>query len=76
MLRRYKVAHNGKTYVTRGTNAEHAFRRFANRPVFGQRTIIDSTEYRLEQFDADTRGNRWASFIKNGYRIICEIIDD
>ena len=76
-MKRYRIKLNGKEIVSRGEDAQNAFDRYANRLVFGGNTILHPTEYRLEQIDADTRGEKWASFwVKDESRAIVELIEN
>lgn len=50
-MNRYKITYNGKTVIRRGENAEDAIDRLCDQ--YGWRS-------KLNQYDADTRGQEWA----------------
>ena len=75
IMRRYKIQWNGRQIISRGCSGMDAFERFAARPVFGRGEILHPAEYRLEQIDADTRGEKWVSYrVRDAYRVICELV--
>ena len=57
---KYKIEYKGKYYYRNGNNCQEAFEKFANHSVFGQRNLIEN--YKLNQYDADTRGESWAQY--------------
>jgi len=59
-MKRYVINYKGKKYTSKGEDAVNAFSRFAERKVFGRRSWIENSK--LDQFDADTCGKKWAQF--------------
>ena len=55
-MKRYEVTYKGKKTIVRADDAVDAIERFCNRQFFGRRRIHD---WRVSQFDADTRGGIW-----------------
>ena len=75
IMRRYKIQWNGRQIISRGCSGMDAFERFAARPVFGRGEILHPAEYRLEQIDADTRGEKWVSYrVRDAHLVICELV--
>ena len=58
-MNKYEVKYNGTKFYYYGEDASDAMDKFANRKVFSHQLIFD---YRLMQYDADTRGKEWAQF--------------
>jgi hypothetical protein len=72
-MNRYAIKLDGKTTISCASNATEAFEAYANRRFFGN-SRLHHTEYRLEQYDADTRGVKWASYcIRGESRAIVEL---
>jgi hypothetical protein len=74
---KFKITYRGKEYTSRGENCEEAMERFAGRKVFGGGAWIG--KYLLVQYDADTRGHRWAEFVagwNSEYRVMVETATD
>ncbi|MDD5394958.1 MAG: hypothetical protein PHE17_18220 [Thiothrix sp.] len=57
---RYQITYKGKKYISIAEDAQAAFDKFANRKVYGENTLIGN--YSLKQYDANTRGKKWAQF--------------
>ena len=55
---------------SRGNNAEEAFSKYANRPVFGGNTIF--CNWRVKMIDADTYGEEWAEIIADNIRVFVD----
>lgn len=58
ILKRYVVNYKGKKYISKGESATEAFEKFANKPIFGCRQLIEN--HKLIQCDADTYGYMWS----------------
>jgi len=74
-MKTYKITYTnsaGKEVIakSRGENAEEAFEKYANRPVFGGNSIFFNT--RLKMYDADTRGDEWAQYIADDKMVLVE----
>jgi hypothetical protein len=58
-MNRYEITYKGKKHIYTGDNCEEAMSKFANRKVFGKNIIFD---YRIDLYDADTRGQIEAKY--------------
>ena len=70
---KYKLSFNGKEYRYNGKDCEEVISKFANRKVFGNPIVWD---YRIKQYDADTRGERWAVYHVNKEKSVLVEIDN
>jgi len=59
-MNRYTIEWNGKKMIRTGSNCEEAMDKACNAKVFGDNTIFFSPK--LKMYDADTRGEVWATY--------------
>jgi hypothetical protein len=62
-MNKYEIKFKGKIYYRFGHNLGEALDKFLARCAFGRRIIFD---VRLNQYDADTRGETWAEYTTTG----------
>lgn len=62
-MNKYEIKFKGQTYYRNGKELGEALDKFLSRCAFGRRIIFD---LRLNQYDADTRGENWAEYTTTG----------
>lgn len=73
-MHKYRVKHNGATYYYWVDRCDDAAAKLGRRKVYGNCRIGD---LRLDVYDADTRGKRWAEYTDqwSGKRVSVERAD-
>ena len=71
-MNKYNIIYKNSYFKYSAENAEAAMEKFAERKVFGENLVW---EYRLMQYDAETRGELWAIYkINNDIKVTIEKI--
>ena len=70
---KYVVTFRGRTYRYNGTNCQEVAEKFGNRKVFGNPLVFS---LRLRQYDAGTRGEKWAIYEADGDRMEIDAVGD
>ena len=70
---KYEIKFRSKTYRYNGSSCQEVAEKFGNRKVFGNPLVFS---LRLRQYDAGTRGEKWAIYDADGERMEIDAVDD